>query len=259
MTRPREPLPTRVTDLPMLPPGFYRTLDDGLAVLGLDEIPPSVRTALADHARLLLRWTAAINLTAIRDPVAVAREHILDSVAALPLLRARGIDRLVDLGSGPGYPGLALAIALPARQALLVDSIRKKAAFLEVAVGATGMDGVARVAATRAETLARGPDRGAWPAVTARALASLVELVELAFPLLARGGVLVSWKRIPLDAELRDARRALPAMGGGPLEIHPIPVPGLEDHRLVVATKIRATPTSLPRDAAARRQRPLLP
>ena len=104
--------------------------------------------------------------------------------------------RFLDLGSGGGYPGLPLALALPAERALLVDSIAKKAAFLEVAVAAAGVAGRVEIAAARAESLAADRrHRERWPAVTVRAVASLAELVELAFPLLAPGGVLVAWKR----------------------------------------------------------------
>src|SRR6185295_6018856 len=94
------------------------------------------RAAIGDHVRLLLAWTAAINLTAIRDPVAAAREHVLDSLAALPLLRARGTPDLLDLGSGGGFPGVPLAIGLPRARTVLVESVGKKATFLAAVVDA---------------------------------------------------------------------------------------------------------------------------
>jgi hypothetical protein len=99
--RARTTPPTRASDLPAIPEAFHRTLDDGLAGLGL-ELDEAVRRRLTDHARLLLAWTTAINLTAIRDPEAVARLHVLDSLSAVPLLRERGVERFVDLGSGGG-------------------------------------------------------------------------------------------------------------------------------------------------------------
>jgi hypothetical protein len=116
----REPLPTRVSGLPGLPSEYAATLDAGLVTLDVN-LASGARRAIDDHVRLMLAWTGAINLTAIRDPVAVAREHVLDSLSALELLRIRRIDELLDLGSGAGYPGLPLALALPARRALLVN------------------------------------------------------------------------------------------------------------------------------------------
>jgi 16S rRNA (guanine527-N7)-methyltransferase len=215
-------------------------------------------TAIDDHVRLLLSWNAAINLSGIRAPGAVAREHVLDSLAGLPVLRAAGVAEFVDLGSGGGFPGLPLAIALPARRALLVDSVAKKARFLEVAVEAVGLTGTVAVAATRAESLAADPGhRGRWQAVVARAVADLTTLAELSLPLLAAGGLLVAWKRRPLDEELTHAARAVRQLGGRLVACEAAAVPGLEDHVLAVVEKVATTPPEFPRDPAARRRRPL--
>lgn len=252
----REPLPTRVTGLPELPPEYGLVLDAGLAELGLDLASP-VRTAIDDHARLLLAWTAAINLTAIRDPAGVARAHILDSLTAVAALRGRGITHILDLGSGAGYPGLPLAAVLPADRVLLVEPIGKKARFLETVVEATGLAGRVDVAAARGETLAADPaHRGRWQAITARAVASLADLVELSFPLLVSGGVLLAWKRGDLVAEVRAAQRAIEALGGGSLTSVAAGVTGLEDHRLVLIARRGRVPSGYPRDPAARKRRP---
>ena len=254
MPPPRDPLPTRVDLTPDLPSGYEHALDGGLRSLGL-RLPPQARAAIDGHVRLLLAWTAAINLTAIRDPFEVATAHVVDSLSAVPLLRARGIDRFVDLGSGGGYPGLPLAVAVPGARALLLEPIAKKARFLETVVEATGVGGAVDVAAVRAEALASDPrHRGRWPAVTVRAVGSLPELVELAFPLLDRGGLLVAWKRGDLRTELAAARRAVDALGGGTLETLAPDVPGLPRHRLVLATRTGSVPDAYPRDPAVRRR-----
>ena len=101
MDRPREPLPTRVQDTPTLPAAYDDALDTGLAELGLTLSDP-VRAAIDGHARLLLAWTSAINLTAIRDPAAVAVAHVIDSLTGLAILREDGADRFIDIGSGGG-------------------------------------------------------------------------------------------------------------------------------------------------------------
>jgi 16S rRNA (guanine527-N7)-methyltransferase len=253
---PRKPLPTRVDETEELPPEYRAALARGLDALGL-QLSADARAAIDGHARLLLAWTGSINLTAIREPAAVAVGHVVDSLSALRLLRDHRVDRFIDLGSGGGYPGLPLAAALPAARALLVDPIAKKAGFIETVVGAIGMADVAEAAAVRAEALAAdGRHRGRWPAVTARAVASLSELVELAFPLLARGGILVAWKRGDLAAELAAAERAVAALGGGRLAVHPVRVPGLEGHQLVVATTLDRAPEGFPRDPGTRKRRP---
>jgi 16S rRNA (guanine527-N7)-methyltransferase len=258
--RPREPLPTRVEDTPALQPAYDAALEAGLRALGLT-LDPASRAAIDGHARLLLAWTTAINLTAIREPGAVALAHVVDSLSALSILRDRAIDRFIDLGSGGGYPGIPLAVALPAARALLLEPVAKKAAFLSATASATGLAGTLEAAAVRAEALAiDGRHRGRWPAVTARAVASFGELVELAFPLLAPGGILVAWKRgAQADAqagELAAGRRAIDALGGGSVEVHEVAVPGLDDHRLIVATAHGTAPATFPRDPGTRKRRP---
>ena len=260
MNQDREPLPSRVEDLPPLPPEALLSLDEGLSALNLGDLPGSVRAGLIDHLRLLLAWNRSINLSAIRDAGAAVREHILDSLTAIELLRERGVDALLDLGSGGGYPGLPLAIALPARRTLLVESVGKKSAFLAAAAAVLTGDGPIRHAEIdvfngRAETLAADRrHRERWPAVLARAIAPMPELAELSLPLVARGGVLVAWKRRPLDAELEAARPALDLLGGGAPVIVPVTLAGLDDHVLVVVEKVASSPAGYPRDPAQRRR-----
>ncbi len=256
MEIPRKPLPTRVDETPDLPPAYGTALRQGLDALGIG-LGADVHAAIDGHVRLLLAWTTAINLTAIREPGAVALGHVIDSLSAVPLLGERGIDRFVDVGPGGGFPGLPLAAALPAARAVLAEPIGKKAAFLGTVIEAVGLQRSAEAVAVRAEALAGDRrHRGRWPAVTARAVAGLADLVELAFPLLVPGGILVAWKRGDLAAELPAAERAVDALGGGSLEIRPVRVPGLDGHRLVVATAGGRVSPAYPRDPGTRKRRP---
>lgn len=227
----------------------------GLAELGL-ALPPVDRTALLDHLRLLLAWTTAINLTAVRDPVEAVTVHILDALSAVPIVRRLGAARLLDLGSGGGYPGLPLAVATPIR-ALLVEPIGKKARFLETATAALERTDRIDVAAARAEALAADPEhRGRWPLVTVRAVAAAATLVELAFPLLEVGGTLIAWKRGDVTGELTAAERTAEGLGGGRIAVEHVAIAGLDGHLLVVATKTGPTPSRFPRAPRARERRP---
>ncbi len=210
--RRRAPLPTRVDDLPPLPPEYDRALDRGLAELGLS-LDDVARAALATQARLLLAWNAAINLTSITEPALVAVRHVVDSLSAVPLLAARGpAGRICDIGSGAGYPGIPLAIALPDSQVVLIESTAKKARFLDAVIAVAGLLERVTVHAERAEAVAADVRRGIvapFDVVTARAVGDLAELVELAFPLLRIGGVLIAWKRGEIAAEVSIAARAI--------------------------------------------------
>jgi 16S rRNA (guanine527-N7)-methyltransferase len=253
----RDPLPTCVEDLDPLPDGYAAALRAGLPAGSGLRLSDTQLEAIRDHVRLVLAWNRAINLSGIRDPELMAREHVLDSLAAVPLLRRARVSEFVDLGSGGGYPGLPLAIALPARRALLIESIGKKARFLEVAVKAAGLGDRVSVAAARAEVVAANPGQNArWQAVVARAVADLTELAELSMPLLRVGGILVAWKRIPFDEELARAERAVHRLRARVVEVEAVQVPGLEDHVLAVVEKVAETPPEFPRDPAARRRRP---
>jgi len=249
-------LPRDADALPALPEAFHEALDTGLEAAGLT-LGAAARQAIDRHVRLLLAWNRAINLTSITDPAAIAVRHVLDSLAALPLLGPAGaaVD-LVDIGSGGGFPGLPLAAARPATRATLVDSVAKKATFLEAAVEAAGLSDRVRVATSRAEALASGPDAARWSHVTARAVGSMDLLVELGLPLLRVGGRLIAWKRGDIASELAAAGRAASALGGGPPEVHEIGFRGLEGHVLVEVRKVAITPAGYPRDPARRERHP---
>ena len=256
----REPLPSRVDGLPPLSPAALAGLQSGLEALGLADLAEGSRLALVDHLRLLVAWNRSINLSAIRDPEVAVRAHILDSLSAVAVLREHGIDALLDLGSGAGYPGLPLAVVLPARRCLLVESVTKKSAFLAAAVavvaGRTAAAERIDVFNGRAEVLAADrAHRERWPAVVARAIAPLAGLAELALPLVARGGLLVAWKRRSLEVELAIARPVVAMLGGGPPRVVDTTVDGLQDHVLVVVEKIGPTPAGYPRDPAQRLRR----
>ena len=257
LVRPRDPLPTRVRDLPPLPSAYHDAVDEGLHALGL-VLDDAARVAIDTHVRLLLAWTTAINLTAIRDPAEVARLHVLDSLAAVPHLRRFGVRGILDLGSGGGYPGLPVAIGIDAVRALLVDSVGKKVRFLQTVVEATRLGGRVAAEAARAEELAHDArDRGMWPVVTARAVSPLADLVEVALPLLEPGGRLVAWKRLPLDDEIQAAAPALAALAAGPIEVVGAGIPGLETHRLVIVPRAGPIEGRFPRDPALRRRVPI--
>jgi 16S rRNA (guanine527-N7)-methyltransferase len=195
-------------------------LQQGLAALALE---PALAAPLLDYLALLVRWNAAYNLTAIRDPREMLAKHLLDSLAMQPFARAR--PDLADLGSGPGLPGLPLAIATPGLRVTLVESNGKKARFLREAVRQLGLGNV-QVAESRIEAF-RPP--APFAAITARALATLPQILALGGHLLAPGGRLLAMKGAVPEEEIA----ALPPPWRV-LAVHPLTVPGLEARRHLV-------------------------
>jgi 16S rRNA (guanine527-N7)-methyltransferase len=222
-------------------------------------LPDGYVERAAAYAGLLLEANRRLNLTRVTDPAEVARLHLLDALAALPLLDATAASTAVDLGSGGGVPGIPLALARPKVRWVLVDSVRKKAEVLASIVGALGLANVTVVAA-RAELLGRADDRRQrHDLVAARACAPLPVLAELALPLLAVGGTLVAWKG-PLaagDVELERGAAALHEVGGGPPELRPAGPVALGGHTFVVVRKERPTPARYPRRPGEPSRRPL--
>jgi 16S rRNA (guanine527-N7)-methyltransferase len=222
-------------------------------------LPTDVLDALERYVALLLAANERLNLTRVVAPPEVARLHLLDALAALPLLDAAGAQRVVDLGSGGGVPALPLAIAGPDVAWTLVESVGKKAAALRSFVAALQLRSV-EVVSERAEVIGRDPAfREGFGLATARACARLPVLVELALPLLAPGGQLLAWKGplAPESPEVVAGTAAAAQLGGGAVRIVDPEIPALGGHRLVVVPKLRRTPARFPRRPGEPARRPL--
>lgn len=221
----------------------------------LGSLPAGFADAAEEYVRLLLDANARLNLTRVVEPGGVARLHLLDALAALPLFPP-GVARAVDLGSGGGVPGIVLALARPGLHWTLVDAVGKKVDALRSFVAGLGMANV-EVVASRAELLGRGPSRESYDLVTVRAVASLPVLAEYALPLLRAGGTLLAWKGSITPDELAAGRAASDRLGGGAPEERSAGIPALGDHRFVLVEKLRPTPARWPRRPGDPARRPL--
>ena len=183
--------------------------------------------------------------------------HVADSLSGLEVDALRRARRIADVGAGAGFPGLPLAVALPAAQVDLIESSRRKCAVIERLAAAAGA-GNARAVPERAETWASGEGREVYDAVTARALAALPVLVEYAAPLLREGGTLVAWKGAPDSQEEKAGEEAAAVAGLKLAEVRRVkPFPAARDRHLHVYTKVSPTPPALPRRPGMAVKRPL--
>jgi 16S rRNA (guanine527-N7)-methyltransferase len=211
----------------------------------------------ARFADLLIERNTTMNLTAITAPADIATKHFLDSFTAAAVRKWTGRERVVDVGSGAGFPGLALRLLFPGIRVTLVESMGKKARFLEEVTSTLALDGV-EVRNERAEALVQAR-RDRYDVGTARALGTLGAIVEYLLPFLRIGGDAIAWKG-RLDAELAGARKACMAIGGEIVGITPTAELGLGEilpgRSLVVIRKVRATPSRYPRSPAEVKRRP---
>jgi 16S rRNA (guanine527-N7)-methyltransferase len=170
---------------------WRQTLIEGALALGLTVTANQART-MGEHALQLLQWNRVTNLTTITDPLDVALKHYVDALAAAPWIGDRA--RVLDAGSGGGFPGIPLAILRPDLSVLLVDSVRKKVSFLKDAIRTLGLSGIDAVHG-RLEDLCRLPEyRGKFDRVVCRAFSSLEDFANLTWPFVSPGGCLLAMK-----------------------------------------------------------------
>jgi 16S rRNA (guanine527-N7)-methyltransferase len=185
-----------------------------------NQLPPGAAGCLTHLVEELIRWNRKVNLTAIRDTGEIVTSHIMDSLSVRPLLQGQ---RIIDIGTGPGFPGLPLAIAAPDLEFVLLDSNGKKIGFVQHMIGELGLKNVRAVKA-RAEDYA--PEQR-FDTVLARALAAIPQLTAWAAHLLADHGVLLAQKgKYPAEE--------LGGLVEGPATweytVTELTVPGLEEH-----------------------------
>lgn len=219
------------------------------------------RFGLTDHQSrqlaVLVDLVAADRLapTTVRDRQAILDDHLADSLVALELPQVREAAAIADIGSGAGFPGLPLAIALPTAHIALIESSMRKCAFLERAVEASSVENVAVVRARVEELASPGP---AYDLVTARALAPLAVVAEYSAPLLEIGGTLVAWRGRRDPAGEHAAKLAADELGLEVLEpVHVQPYSGAEHRYLHLMSKVMETATRFPRRPGVARKRPL--
>lgn len=190
----------------------------------------------------------------------VLRGHVLDSLTLLPLIRRAGLHegRMVDVGTGGGFPGLVLAIAEPSLRVLLVDATRKKTAYLERVREELGLE--VGVLQARAEDAAREPAlRESFDVAVCRALGPWPLVLELALPFCRTGGALFSQRGSDAPSEAAAHAGATALLGGRVVEVEQVGVQaGLENHHVTVVEKVESTPVRYPRKAGIPAKRPLI-
>ncbi|MGQ9907990.1 MAG: 16S rRNA (guanine(527)-N(7))-methyltransferase RsmG [Candidatus Flexifilum sp.] len=213
----------------------------------------------AIYQRELAAWNAHTNLTAITSDEGVRVRHFLDSLTVARVVDLSAPLRVIDVGTGAGFPGLALRIAFPHLHMALLEATGKKLTFLRHVCAQMGIDTGVEFIHQRAEEAGQTPgQREAYDLVLARAVARLPILLEYLLPLARVGGRCVALKGTTAEAEAADSARALARLGGRLTSIARVDLPGVDEpHYLVVVEKVAPTPPSYPRKPGIPSQRPL--
>ncbi len=223
-----------------------------------EDCTPRQREQLAVYAGLLAEKNQVMNLTGITDPEGIALRHFADSLAAPALAAIPQGAKVVDVGTGAGFPGLVLAIARPDIHVTLLDSQRKRLLFLEEVLAAAGI-GNAVTSWSRAEDAGRNAAlRESFDVAVARAVAAMPVLAEYLAPLVRVGGRLLAWKGDAVREEWDAAQKALARLGMEPPQALPYTLPGMEASLVIVSSrKTSPTPRAFPRKAGTPARSPL--
>lgn len=236
---------------------FTEAMERATAAYGCSICPEQLQ-AFTAYYELLVDWNTRINLTAITEPEQVAVKHMIDSVSCHdPAVFFAGA-RVIDVGTGAGFPGLPLKIFQPDLQLTLLDSLNKRVKFLQTVADALLLPDIAVIHA-RAEEGARSKAyREMFDVAVSRAVARLPVLCEYCLPFVKVGGYFVALKGMQYGAEAEEAKKAVFLLGGKIEQIRPIKLPGLEDTRAVIyIKKVKKTPAVYPRKAGTPEKNPL--
>ncbi len=214
--------------------------------------------ALMTFERELLAWNEKFNLTAIRDAEEIRTKHFLDSFSCVLAWKENPPRRMIDIGTGAGFPGIPLKILYPSMRLTLVESVGKKANFCRHMVEALRLEAT-EVVTARGEDVGQMPThREAYDWAVARAVANLPVLAEYLLPLVQVGGAMLAQKGQSGPAETHKAEKALKILGGRTRHLLPVTLPGVADERyLVVVDKVAATPPQYPRKPGEPAKKPL--
>ena len=210
------------------------------------------------YEQSLIEWNKRFNLTAIRNPEQIRIKHFLDSLSCLLAMGGSSMERVVDVGSGAGFPGIPLKIACPEIKLTLVESVGKKADFCRHVVRVLEMRGV-EIVQERAEVIGQDETyRQRYDCAVARSVAEMPILVEYLLPLVRVGGSMLAMKGEGAPAETQTAEHAVRLLGGRLRRLAAVALPGVAEERfLVVIDKIAATPYEYPRRSGVPSKKPL--
>lgn len=228
-----------------------KTLQEGLPQLGL-ELPEERIDTLCAFGKAVVKQNEVMNLTAITESAAVAKLHLLDSLTVAKTLDLKG-KRLIDVGSGAGFPGVPLAISCPELKVTLLDSLGKRVAWLEQILPALGIK-AACVTARAEEYVTKC--RESYDIATSRAVARLNILLELTAPYVKVGGYVLAMKGSAAREELSEAESAIKKLGLKLERVEEFTIDGAS-HPVIVLKKIAPTPRQYPRRFAKIKQDPL--
>lgn len=230
---------------------------NGLSVLGI-AFSEEMLNQFTIFYQMMVERNKVVNLTAITEWDEVVEKHYLDSVSLAANMDLNKNIRVLDLGTGAGFPGIPLKILFPDLEILLMDSLNKRIAFLKEVIESLGLKGIYAVHG-RAEEMARKAEyREKFDLCVSRAVANLSSLCEYCIPFLKIGGIFVSYKSGEIEEEVKQAKKAVSVLGGKAANVQKFVLTGTDLSRSFVSIeKIKRTPKAYPRKAGVPSKNPI--
>lgn len=209
------------------------------------------------YMQLLLQWNEKMNLTAIIEPEEVINKHFIDSISIKKYIKEQ--EKILDIGTGAGFPGIPLKIILPQNEITLIDSLNKRINFLNTVIQELNIEKITAVH-NRAEEFSKiSENRENYDIVTSRAVAKLNVLLEYMLPFVKIGGECICMKAMEIEEEIEEAKKAIEILGGTIEKIDTITLPDTDIKRkIIIIKKIKRTPSKYPRKAGTPSKEPII-
>lgn len=209
------------------------------------------------YAKLLVEWNEKINLTAITDPEEIVIKHFLDCLTVFSKVEIKNGARIIDVGTGAGFPGLVMLIARPDLEMTLMDSLNKRLNVIKDIL--EKLELTADVVHSRAEDGGQNKAyREKYDFSTARAVSNLRDLTEYCLPFVKKGGCFIAMKAAKAEEEIAAAQKAIKILGGTVSEKHTFELEDAGERNIILIKKISSTPAKFPRPSAKIAKNPLV-
>jgi len=220
-------------------------------------LSPTQLAQFAKYMEMLLVWRERFNLTAISDPREIVLKHFADSLSLVPHMG--NAESIIDVGTGAGFPGIPLKIALPHLRVTLLDAVNKRVGFLNAVADELALAGITAIHSRAEDAAKQGTHREMYDIAASRAVAALPVLAEYALPFVRPGGCFIAMKGPSVQEELAASAPAIHALGGEHSITISVAIPFSDiTHSLVIISKLSPTPPRLPRKASQIAKRPII-
>jgi len=237
---------------------YYSLLSSAISDVGLG-FDENKYNQFIKYMNLIKAWNEKVNLTAITEDLEIVKKHFIDSIKIFKFEPLKDAVKVIDVGTGGGFPGIPMKIVKPELEIILLDSLKKRINVLESILDDIGIKGVTTIHG-RAEEFGVNPQfREKFDVVVSRAVANLAVLSEFCLPYSKLGGYFVALKGPSVESEVNESKRAIKELGGELMDLIEVQIENSDlKHNLVVIKKIKNTPKQYPRKAGIVSKKPLL-